>query len=162
MSKTFTVSMALLGLLSLASCKKDSEVTPPSIEAKPMVYTTVRTLAGTGRWGFQDGPGATAKFDGPDGVAVDGQGNVYVSDVENRAVRKITPTGVVSTLFALSTPYSSPGFSTFDLAVDPQNNVFIATTDARILKLSPGGTVSTVAGSGQFGYQDGPAASAKF
>jgi hypothetical protein len=60
---------------------------------------TVSTLAGTGgETGFTDGTGFAARFNQPYAVAVDGSGNVYVADTYNRAIRAITPSGVVSTL----------------------------------------------------------------
>jgi sugar lactone lactonase YvrE len=60
---------------------------------------TVSTLAGTGgETGFMDGTGFAARFNQPYAVAVDGAGNVYVADTYNRAIRAITPAGVVSTL----------------------------------------------------------------
>ena len=59
----------------------------------------VSTLAGSaGQRGSTDGNGSVALFYQPDGVAVDGSGNVYVADTYNHTVRKITPGGVVSTL----------------------------------------------------------------
>ena len=59
----------------------------------------VSTLAGSaGVWGFANGTGAAAKFNGATAVAVDGGGNVYVTDAINCLIRKITPAGEVSTL----------------------------------------------------------------
>ncbi|VDB00481.1 Alkaline phosphatase, partial [Olavius algarvensis spirochete endosymbiont] len=57
----------------------------------------VSTLAGTGTEGFANGPGTMAQFHYPLGVAVDSSGNVYVADIANHLIRKITPAGVVST-----------------------------------------------------------------
>ena len=57
----------------------------------------VSTLVGGGG-GYADGTGAAAQFYGPSGVAVDGSGTVYVADQANQRIRKITATGVVSTL----------------------------------------------------------------
>ena len=58
---------------------------------------TTSTLAGAaGVRGFSDGQGAAAKFYSPTGVAVDGEGNVYVADLNNHRIRKITPGGVVT------------------------------------------------------------------
>ena len=57
------------------------------------------TLAGTpGVSGSADGTGSTARFNGPFGIAVDSVNNVYVGDYNNQVIRKITPTGVVTTL----------------------------------------------------------------
>jgi sugar lactone lactonase YvrE len=58
----------------------------------------VSTLAGTGRPGFRDGPGAQAQFNGPMGVAVDVAGRVYVADTYNDRIRVIQPDGRVGTL----------------------------------------------------------------
>ena len=59
----------------------------------------VRTLAGiTSNHAFSDGAGANAAFNHPQGIAVDTNGYVYVADTSNNAIRKITPSGVVSTL----------------------------------------------------------------
>jgi DNA-binding beta-propeller fold protein YncE len=58
----------------------------------------VSTLAGTGEKGYQDGEGTIAQFNYPQGVAVDKDGNIIVTDEENYHIRKITPQGHVSTL----------------------------------------------------------------
>lgn len=58
----------------------------------------VTTLAGTGRAGFADGPGARAELNGPAGLAVDADGIVYVADTLNHRIRRIRPDGTVTTL----------------------------------------------------------------
>jgi hypothetical protein len=57
----------------------------------------VGTMAGTGVAGFQNGNSAVAQFNGPQGVAVDDERNVYVADTGNNCIRKVTPAGMVST-----------------------------------------------------------------
>jgi Beta-propeller repeat len=57
----------------------------------------VTTLAGSGTAGGADGPGATAAFNHPSGVAVDSSGNVFVAGYWGNNIRKVTPSGVVST-----------------------------------------------------------------
>src|SRR5712691_4338873 len=69
----------------------------------------VTTLAGTATVpGSADGPGATASFNLPIGVATDSAGNVYVADLFNNAIRKVTPTGVVSTLAGAAASFNLP------------------------------------------------------
>jgi sugar lactone lactonase YvrE len=68
----------------------------------------VRTLAGkAGQRGYADGPGEQARFNYPVGVSVDAAGVVYVADQRNQAVRKITPEGLVSTLYGAPTRSSA-------------------------------------------------------
>lgn len=131
---------------------------------------TVSTLAGTGVAGFADGPGQTAQFKGPWGLGVDSDGNLYVADTGNLRIRKITPEGLVSTVagsgqwgFADGPGAAARFAGPIGLVVDPLKNVFVADQwNNRIRRVSPDGTVSTVAGSGDPGYLDGPASMAQF
>jgi sugar lactone lactonase YvrE len=98
----------------------------------------VTTLAGcvTCPPGFADGTGNAARFNNPVGVAVDANGNVYVSDGFNSAIRKVTPTGVVTTLagaavfnyilFADGTGTNAEFNYPYGLAVDSSANVYVA------------------------------------
>jgi len=130
---------------------------------------TVSTLAGS-TFGFEDGPGNTAKIWQPKGICIDKNGNLYVSDRFNNRIRKITPGGIVST-FAGSTegytdgPGTSAQFSYPEqIGIDSNDNLYVtdySLANYVIRKISPSGTVSTLAGSTE-GYVDGPALSAKF
>src|SRR5262249_60119101 len=110
-------------------------------------------LAGTvGVPGSIDGPGGMASFRFPQGVAVDGAGNVYVADTNNCIIRKITPTGVVSTLAGTATMCSSAegtgGVARFNIprgiAVDGSGNLYVAdTNNCTIRKVVPSGVVGT-------------------
>jgi DNA-binding beta-propeller fold protein YncE len=136
----------------------------------PMGETTVSTLAGDGTAGDTNGLGTAARFNNPDGIAVDAAGYVYVTDLSNRRIRKISPAGMVSTLAGTGTlGYADgPGTSAqFELphgvAVDSAGNVYVAdTSNHRIRKISPAGMVTTLAGSGTGAFADGPGTSAQF
>ena len=125
----------------------------------------VTTFAGsaTGLAGNTDGPGTTALFDGPWGVATDSSDNVYVADYNNDTIRKITPAGVVSTLLDNATGVAAVFAGPNDVAVDSAGNVYVAAYgNSTIGKITPGGVVSTLAGTGTAGYTNGAGASAQF
>jgi hypothetical protein len=90
---------------------------------------TVSTLAGSGRAGFADGAGAAAQFNGPWGVAVDGEGSITITECGNQRVRKITPDGTVSTLFA-----GSCGFH--GVAIDADGCVVVSTGEHTVAKIA--------------------------
>ncbi len=131
----------------------------------------VSTLAGTARQtGSVDGTGAAARFHAPVGVAVDGLGNVYVADAYNETIRKVTPTGTVSTLAGMALQRGSAdgvgATARFNepsgVAVDGAGNVYVADTGVSYIdlvdgnnftvrKITPAGEVSTLAGTAQEG-----------
>lgn len=128
----------------------------------------VSTVAGDSAPGMQNGSGSQARFNAPQGVAVDSQGNIYVADTGNAAVRKIDSGGTVSTLAGDGTVGSadSPN-ARFDgvvgIAVEGQNvYVYLADTgNHRIRRLDVAGTVITVSGA-ERGFKDGSAGQARF
>jgi sugar lactone lactonase YvrE len=133
----------------------------------------VTTLAGrAASWGSADGTGSVARFYGPQGVAVDSAGNVYVADRFNNTIRKVTPGGVVRTLAGLAGSYGSAdgtgSAARFSgprgVVVDSAGNVYVADYwNYTIRKVTPGGVVTTLAGlAGSYGSADGTASAAQF
>lgn len=130
----------------------------------------VTTIAGDGTPGHKDGVGTAAKFFMPIGIAVDRSGNLYVADEGNNMIRKITAAGVVSTLagdtaggFRDAAGKAARFISPIGIAVDGDGNVYVGDWgNHRIRKISPTGVVTTIAGDGQLGLKDGPAANAHF
>jgi sugar lactone lactonase YvrE len=126
----------------------------------------VTTLAGSGQQGSTNGPSSIASFNAPTGIAVDPQGNVYVTDYGNGMVREINQ----------GTTYTSPGLDYVNtlaanivypvgVAVDatgPTNKVYVSFEYTyQIVEISPSGTITPYAGSG-IGSANGPGYAAKF
>jgi len=131
----------------------------------------VSTFAGSGTDGFADGTGTDAQFHHPNGVAVDTLtlGNIYVADTGNSQIRKITSERAVSNFagsssygFADGTGTAAKFFSPAGVAVDSLGNIYVADEDNhRIRKITPGGEVSTIAGSTR-GFKNGFGTAAQF
>ena len=134
---------------------------------------TVITLAGfAGNPGNQDGAGTNAQFYNPEGVAVDGGGNVYVADTWNHTIRKLTSGGVSSTLAGLSGTYGSfDGTNTSarfnfptGIALDSATNIYVTDyNNNTVRKVTTAGAVTTLAGwAGIWGNSDGTNTNALF
>lgn len=135
-------------------------VTPGSAGVPP----AVSTLAGDGVAGFADGPAAIARFNNPQGVAVDPFGVVYVADTDNHRIRRIATDGTVSTLAGDGTPGFQDGAgnqarfnSPSGVAIDNAGNLYVADVgNSAVRIINPNGNVSTVAGDGTIGSSDSP------
>lgn len=111
------------------------------------------TLAGTVSAGYADGNLAAARFNGPTDVAIDQAGNLYVADTGNRAVRKITPTGAVSTVAGVPFEARAKDGSQTEarflapeaIEVDPAGNLFVADSIS-VRRIGVDGQVTTFAG----------------
>ncbi len=134
---------------------------------------TVSTLAGSlDQTGGADGEGTSARFMELAGVALDGAGNVYVTDIGNHTVRKITAAGVVTTLAGRAgevgaadgigdaARFRSPA----GLAIDRQGNLYVVDSNNHtVRKITPQGAVSTFAGAaGEADSVAGDGAAARF
>jgi serine/threonine protein kinase/sugar lactone lactonase YvrE len=153
---------------------------PPQINAPPpfktpvvtsrLIITTLAGQAGVG--GSADGAGLQTQFRLPNNVAVDSAGNVYVADTGNNAIRKITPSGIVSTLAGVAGTHGSADgiggnarfWAPFGIAVDGASNVYVADTgNNTIRKITPNGVVRTLAGLASHpGSKDGIGNNARF
>ncbi len=130
----------------------------------------VSTFAGTGTQGFMDGVANVAQFNIPRGVALDASGNLYVGDLNNNRIRKITSGGVVSTFAGTGTAGFMDGAGNVaqfngphGVVVDGSEFVYVADgVNDRIRKITPGGVVSTLAGTGTRGFMDGAGNVAQF
>ncbi len=134
----------------------------------------IRTVAGDGEQFFSgDGSAATlAGLDSPNGVAVDGAGNIYIGDTHNQRVRVVDTTGVISTLAGNGNKtFAGDGAAATNaslagprgLSVDTLGNIYVADSDNnRIRLIAKTGTITTLAGSGSQGFtgDGGPAVNA--
>ena len=125
---------------------------------------TITTVAGNGTAGFSGdfGLATEASLNYPMGLAVDGGGNLFIAERNGARVRMVSANGIISTVAGNGTP----GFSgdegpanaaqlsgPWGIALDSQCNLYIADTfNNRIRKVGADGIITTVAGSGFFGY----------
>ena len=133
----------------------------------------VITLAGKyGVQGHADGTGSAATFYYPSGIAVDKNNNIYVADSYNHLIRKISSTGVVSTLagkaaitgHADGTGTAATFYYPVGVATDSDGNIYVADAGNNLIrKISPAGEVITLAGNATIsGHDDGAGTAASF
>jgi len=135
----------------------------------------VTTVAGNGAQGFSGdgGPATSAELYYPNGVAVDASGNLFIAEGGNDRIRKVSASGIITTVAGNGTyGFSGDGgpatsaslYVPIDVAVDASENLFIADFDnLRIRKVSASGIITTVVGNGTQGFSGdgGPATSAE-
>ena len=133
-----------------------------SAGAQSSVEWRIDTIAGLLEFG-DGGPATAARLHAPSSVVLDGTGNLYIADRDNHRIRKVDPSGVISTIAGTG----QPGFSgdrgpavqaqlssPTGVAVDSDSNLYIADADNnRIRKVDPTGTITTFAGTGE--HRDG-------
>jgi hypothetical protein len=152
-------------------------VTTPAVAG---IYSYTLMCSGTGGSGSDSttisvepaaGTGVTARFNGPHGVATDSNDNIYVADYGNSTIRKLTPAGSVSTLAGLAgasgyvdgTGIGARFWTPSDVATNAEGTVYVVEGGSGALRaITPGGVVSTLAGSQTVGNTDGAGAAASF
>jgi len=153
----------------------DQSIPPKTLIAVPLSGTgtgplvafgpgTITTYAGTGTSGYSGDTGLATSADlaNPTGIAVDGSGNLYISDYSNNRIRKVTPGGTITTYAGTGTAgYNGDNIAAVSanlayptaVAVDGSGNLYIVDDETqRIRKVTPGGIITTVAGTGTAGY----------
>ena len=126
----------------------------------------ISTIAGQGLFfgGYSGdgGPASQAKLNGPIDIAIDNGGNILIADLGNHVIRKIAPSGIISTIAGNGTPgYSGDGgLATLaqlnrphGITVDNVGNIYITEDSNHVIrKINTSGIISTIAGTGTKGY----------
>ena len=131
----------------------------------------VATFVGSMGGGYADGIGTAAMFNGPNALTIDTLGNVYVVDLGNTVIRKVTPTGVVTTFAGTAGMAGSQdgtgaaakfSGSMYGITIDASGNLFVDDGN-RIRKITPAAVVTTLAGAyTNPGFADGTGTAARF
>jgi sugar lactone lactonase YvrE len=130
----------------------------------------VTTISGAGVRGYADGPAKIARFNSPADLALDYFGALYVADTGNDMIRVVGADGSVRTLagsgergYRDGTAHAAQFNNPAAVALDTNGNVYVADTGNDVVrKVTAEGVVTTLAGTGERGYVDGPARSARF
>ncbi len=135
----------------------------------------INTFAGNGVNGYSGdgGPATAAEIHGPSGVRIDGAQNIYIADLQNRVIRKVNTSGIISTVAGIAgiSNYSGDGgpasaaelTAPTGLCFDGMGNMYIS-DDYRVRMVNTSGIITTVSGNGQSGFSGdgGPATAAEF
>jgi hypothetical protein len=177
LANIYIAANAMSGLRDVAISNPDGQTAmlAGAFTVRVPPSATISTVAGNGTNGFDGdgGPAVTAQLNFPFGIAVDTAGTLFIADLFNHRVRKVTSDGVIKTVAGNgSQGYSGDGGPAAQaqlnrpsgVAVDAAGNIYIADAgNNRIRKVTPNGGISTVAGTGPQGFSGdgGPAISAR-
>ena len=135
------------------------------------VITTVAGDGGPFQYAGDGGPAVQARLGGPNGLAFDAAGNLFIADLGNGRVRRVSPEGIITTVAGNGVlgysgdggPATSAQLAPIGLAVDSAGNLYIGDGTLRVRKVLPSGIITTIAGNGTFGYSGdgGPGTSAQ-
>ncbi|MCR8560889.1 IPT/TIG domain-containing protein [Mucilaginibacter sp. BJC16-A38] len=138
------VNASFHGMWGIASDSKGNIYAPDpqaNVIRKVTPKGVVTTFAGSGKLGYADGKGRAATFGTPQGVVVDSDDNVFITDCYYRSIRKITPDGTVTTLVK-----NDGTFRLMDaFTIDAQNNMYLEDFNT-LYKITPAGVVSALVG----------------
>ncbi|MGB5648181.1 MAG: IPT/TIG domain-containing protein [Muriicola sp.] len=129
----------------------------------------VTNFAGSGSNSSTNGPALSATFQQTSGVAIDSEGNVYVVEINNHSIRKISVSGEVSLYAGGTQSGTADGNGTdarfnnpYGIAIDKEDNLYITDSSVGLIrKIAPNGDVTTLAGSTS-GFADGQGTAAQF
>jgi VCBS repeat-containing protein len=134
----------------------------------------IETIAGNtlASYSGDHGPATNASLNGPHGIDVDPSGNFYITDAFNNRIRKVSPSGIITTIAGTGTPgYSGDGGPAtaadlqqpFQAKLDRAGNLYFADNSHHLRKISTAGIINTLAGTGTAGFSGdgGPASAAE-